>query len=288
MFFTASTPPARFSIPLMEGLLPWVVTVSQSASLPSRPPRSKMPGCPFRRSMTALHLNAVASYSSAPSILLIRREPPPPRGPRLPRSFLCRPDGCWCGQQPSGREEELGTDERFMALFRVVFEHPPEGRKGGKRLFQLQQGAQTTVEYALTFRTVAASSGWNEIALRTQLREEVQTELACRDDNISLDALIVMAIHLDNLLRERPPRHLPDSFGSPEAEPEPMAVGATHFSATSPETARALSLLRPGDAPASVVSGASPNPGSTRAEGQPRDLQSPRVGVNIPLSSFSA
>jgi hypothetical protein len=29
-------------------------------------------------------------------------------------------------------EEELGSYERFMALFRAVFKHPPEGIEGGK------------------------------------------------------------------------------------------------------------------------------------------------------------
>jgi hypothetical protein len=57
-------------------------------------------------------------------------------------------------------------------------------------------------------------------------------ELACQTkDKISLDALIVMAIRLENLLRELrcPPRHSPPSFGCPEAEPEILEVGATHF-----------------------------------------------------------
>lgn len=66
--------------------------------------------------------------------------------------------------------------------------------------------------YALTFRTVAASSGWNEPALRSLfrrgLREEVQMELACRDDKLSLHALIAMAIRQGNLLRERWYSHL--------------------------------------------------------------------------------
>ena len=73
-----------------------------------------------------------------------------------------------------------------------------------------------TAEYALTFRTVAASSGWNEPALHTLfhsgLCEEVQTELACRNDNMYLGTLISMAIHLDNLLWEHqcpPLSHLP-------------------------------------------------------------------------------
>lgn len=48
-------------------------------------------------------------------------------------------------------EEELGSYEGFMALFRVVFDHPPEGREGGERLLPLRQGAQTAAEYALTF-----------------------------------------------------------------------------------------------------------------------------------------
>ena len=53
---------------------------------------------------------------------------------------------------------------------------------------------------------MAASSGWNEMALRyseEELLEEVQTELVCRDDNLSLAELIAMAIHLENLLWKR-------------------------------------------------------------------------------------
>ena len=54
----------------------------------------------------------------------------------------------------------------------------------------------------------------------------LEMELACRDDNLSLDALIVMANHLDNLLRERRYSHrfspsLSEHSGS---EPEPMEV----------------------------------------------------------------
>jgi hypothetical protein len=39
-------------------------------------------------------------------------------------------------------------------------------------------------------------------------------ELACRDDNLTLDALIAMAISLDNLPSERPHSHrFSTSFG---------------------------------------------------------------------------
>lgn len=80
-------------------------------------------------------------------------------------------------------------------------------------------------EYALTVRSVGTSSGWNEPALRTLFRrglhEEVQTKLACRDDNLTLDALIAMAIRLDNLLREcRHSHRFSPSFGEHlESEP---------------------------------------------------------------------
>lgn len=50
-------------------------------------------------------------------------------------------------------EKELDSYEGFMALFRVIFDHPPEGREGGERLLQLRQEDQTAAEYALTFRS---------------------------------------------------------------------------------------------------------------------------------------
>ena len=104
------------------------------------------------------------------------------------------------------------------------------GGQGGKCLLQLQQGNQMAAEYALTFWTVAASSGWNEPALRTLfrrgLRKEVQKELACRDDNLTLDALIAMAICLDNLLQECWHSH---RFSPSGSEPEPVEVEVTPF-----------------------------------------------------------
>jgi hypothetical protein len=38
-------------------------------------------------------------------------------------------------------EEDLGSNEWFMALFWEVFDHPAVGREGGERLLQFQQGA---------------------------------------------------------------------------------------------------------------------------------------------------
>uniref|UniRef100_A0AAR2IRM3 Retrotransposon gag domain-containing protein n=1 Tax=Pygocentrus nattereri TaxID=42514 RepID=A0AAR2IRM3_PYGNA len=50
----------------------------------------------------------------------------------------------------------------LLKEFRLVFDHPIEGRVSGERLAQFRQGSHSVVEYALEFRTLAASSGWNE------------------------------------------------------------------------------------------------------------------------------
>ena len=56
-------------------------------------------------------------------------------------------------------------------------------RDGGECLLHLRQEGQTSADYTLIFRTVAASCRWTELALRTLfqrgLREEFQTVLAC-------------------------------------------------------------------------------------------------------------
>uniref|UniRef100_A0AAR2JAL2 DUF4939 domain-containing protein n=1 Tax=Pygocentrus nattereri TaxID=42514 RepID=A0AAR2JAL2_PYGNA len=78
-------------------------------------------------------------------------------------------------------------------------------------------GSHSVVEYALEFRTLAASSGWNEAALlvtfRQGLKPEILNELASRDD-LSLDQLISLAIKLDHLLNSRKKK---ESFRNPKS-----------------------------------------------------------------------
>ncbi|XP_031679712.1 uncharacterized protein LOC116374075 [Oncorhynchus kisutch] len=82
-----------------------------------------------------------------------------------------------------------------------------QGRAAGERLFHLRQERRSAQDFALEFRTLAAGAGWNDRALmdhfRCSLREDVRRELACRDTTLSLDELIDMSIHLDNLLAAR-------------------------------------------------------------------------------------
>ena len=74
-------------------------------------------------------------------------------------------------------------------------------------MFHLRLGMRSAQDFALDFRTLAASAGWNERALidhyRCSLREDVRLEMACRDTTLTLDQLVDLSIRLDNLLATR-------------------------------------------------------------------------------------
>lgn len=120
--------------------------------------------------------------------------------------------------------EPVASFDRFLTMFRGVFDDAPEGREVRDRLMSLTQGQQRMVEFVLEFQTLAAEIGWNEPALKATfhrgLNGEILVELACRDDEATLDSLIDMAIRTDNLLRDRRSTlvNLPTSIRS-QAEP---------------------------------------------------------------------
>ena len=92
--------------------------------------------------------------------------------------------------------------------------------------------SRTTSEYALDFRMVAASTGWNDQVLlmvkRSSLQASVQTGLACSDEDLMLDQLIAMG--LDNLLRAcRRPSWGFGSLPGTSSETELMEVSMTHL-----------------------------------------------------------
>ncbi len=124
---------------------------------------------------------------------------------------------------------------RFLQRFREVFEHPAGGKEVGEQLLALRQGRSTAADYALSFRTLSAQTGWADDPLKLLFRKglsmELQSELACRDEGRSLDQFIDLAIQIDNLVRSRrQPRFLSASASmTSPPEPEPMQVGFTHL-----------------------------------------------------------
>lgn len=91
-------------------------------------------------------------------------------------------------------------------------------------------------EFALEFCTIAMGSSWNEPALKIAfwqgLDPRVLTELACSDKQTTLDTLIDLSIHLDNLLCSRPTlQHAIAKTPSFEA-PTPMDICCTRLTSS--------------------------------------------------------
>ncbi|KAI2668011.1 Retrotransposon-derived protein PEG10 [Labeo rohita] len=123
----------------------------------------------------------------------------------------------------------------FMQRFKEVFQPSTENGKAGEQIMALRQGRRTAADYALSFRTLAAQSGWTDEPLKLHYRNglypDLQMELACRDEGLSLEQYIDLSIRVDNLMRARKPGRLstavPLAAPSSEASPEPMQLGAT-------------------------------------------------------------
>ncbi|KAI2658093.1 Transposon Tf2-6 polyprotein [Labeo rohita] len=110
-----------------------------------------------------------------------------------------------------------------------------EGLGEGEQIVALRQGRRTAADYTLSFRTLAAQSGWNDEPLKLHycrgLHPDLQVELACHDEDLSLEQYIDLSIRVDNVMRARRSNHpstpLPLPPLSAEAVPEPMQVGTT-------------------------------------------------------------
>ena len=139
-----------------------------------------------------------------------------------------------------------------------VFDHPVRGSEASQRLLLLRQGSRSVASFAVEFQTLVVESGWNEEALQgvflNALGGDIKDELTSWEESLDLEHLIVLAIRVDNRLRERrreralrssstpssmppaasrpplsvsfPPRH----ERTPPSGSEPMQIGRTHLS----------------------------------------------------------
>ncbi|KAI2646312.1 Transposon Tf2-6 polyprotein [Labeo rohita] len=123
----------------------------------------------------------------------------------------------------------------FLQSFRETFQPSPESSEAGEKIMALRQGRRTAADYALDFRTLAAQSGWNDGPLKLHYRKglnpDLQVELACRDEDLSLKQYIDLSIRVDNVMRARKPARtftpLPLTQPSALPAPEPMQLGTT-------------------------------------------------------------
>ncbi|KAK3512381.1 hypothetical protein QTP70_007448 [Hemibagrus guttatus] len=131
----------------------------------------------------------------------------------------------------------------FTGLIREVFEYPAGGKDISLQLMELGQGSDTAADYAITFQTLSAQSGWNDASLwavfRAGLNPELQTELVCRVEATTLSQFVATAICLDNLMPQHQagtscaatvrPRTRLDYPSFREEAPEPMQLGRSRL-----------------------------------------------------------
>lgn len=145
----------------------------------------------------------------------------------------------------------------FSAQLLTVFNPSTPHRAAASELLCLSQGPRTVSDYAVQFRTLAASTRWPNEALVDVfclgLSSSLKDELAAREVPEDLEALIDLATRIDRRMRERiqersvpspraprqqqrttlpiPAHHLPDIGASPAELPlEPMQLGMGRLS----------------------------------------------------------
>lgn len=122
-----------------------------------------------------------------------------------------------------------------------MFEQSNSGRSAGEQLLILTQNTNTAADYTLAFCTLAAQTKWIEDTLKLLyhhgLSQELQTEMACRDEGRSLNEFMELTIQInatkltDNLMCSRRPAHPTSTSTSlSSTSPEPMQLGYTHLS----------------------------------------------------------
>lgn len=132
------------------------------------------------------------------------------------------------------------TFKSFTEELKVVFDQSASGREASRRLAELRQGDHTVAEYSIDFRTLAAECGWNSEAQWDMffhgLADHIQDEIYALELPKTLDALISLAIRVDNRLQRRGMHRefrsqtcFPEA-SPPDPEPEPMQVGRFRLS----------------------------------------------------------
>ena len=130
------------------------------------------------------------------------------------------------------------STDRFIQHFKEVFGQAAADLSVHDQLFNLRQGKSSVSDYALQFRTLVASSGWNESALITAFRHglnpNIQQLLVVYDDSMGIENLIQKTIRVYQRLfacdlSEPTVSLLPSVPSSTPPAPEPMEIGSSHL-----------------------------------------------------------
>lgn len=122
----------------------------------------------------------------------------------------------WESQSQSCFDFQLFKAEMIKVFDRSVF-----GKEASRLLAALRQGKRSVADYAIEFRTLAATSQWNPEALAARfldgLVDYIKDEIYAHDPPEHLDNLIDIAVRLDSRMELR--RRVRDQFSRHRAEP---------------------------------------------------------------------
>ncbi|KAI2647001.1 Transposon Tf2-6 polyprotein [Labeo rohita] len=141
----------------------------------------------------------------------------------------------------------------FTHHFLEVFGRVDQETSAGEELYNFRQCTLSIQEYSVRFRTLAASSGWNERALLTTYRQGLEPNLrmmlAPHDDSMGLEHFIQMTIRCATRISSYSHSSMstggaspspPADHSPPEQPPEPMQVDSRRL--TPQERQRRLSM----------------------------------------------
>lgn len=140
--------------------------------------------------------------------------------------------------------------EEFRCEMTKLFDRSVKGDEAASKLARLRQGKHSVTEYAILFKTLAASCDWNEGALRAMFREGlnfgIQDEIATHELPKDLEGFIDLATRVESRLHLRQQRLAsrpslgleaaqPFKAQQPpqlsQTDPEPMQLGRLRLSA---------------------------------------------------------
>lgn len=132
--------------------------------------------------------------------------------------------------------------ETFKGEMCKLFDRTLRGDLAAAELNRFVQGTQSVTDYAIHFKTLAVTSGWNDSALRAQflsgLKDNIQDEIASHDFPVSLEGMIDLALRVEARHRQRrirrtatqhlldPSLHVTETTSAPlSSSVEPMQLG---------------------------------------------------------------
>lgn len=112
----------------------------------------------------------------------------------------------WATAEWSSDSAICGSVEEFQQALRRTFNPTSSDREKARELSNINQNKDTVGDYAIRFRTLAADSGWNTMALCDiffkGLSAQIREQLVPLNLPSDLNSLITLAIRTDNRLRE--------------------------------------------------------------------------------------